>query len=110
MELAHETALNDLVRVVYDIGVATIEVRLLLRWHDQKNLSKAIWRDLQQRFERVLHERGNWGQGYQLLAMSKDAVVALLCVGPNIGQGVPSWLLVTELATFGRRAGLDHSP
>jgi hypothetical protein len=44
MQLAHETALKDVVRDVCGVGVAIIEVRLLLRWHDRKNLSKAIWR------------------------------------------------------------------
>jgi hypothetical protein len=57
MDHAHDTALTDLMRDLCDVGVASIELRVLLRWFERTNMTKGIWRDMQQRFERVLLER-----------------------------------------------------
>ena len=83
MELAHETALDDLMKDVCDLGVATIEKRLLLRWHGRQNWGSGIWQSLQQRFVRTLKDRGEEDAGWTLYAISDEPIVSLLCFSPE---------------------------
>jgi hypothetical protein len=96
MEPAHETALDDLLKDVYDRGVATIEKRLLLRWHDRKNWGSAIWQSLLQRFNEVLKEKGEEKNGWRLYATNEE-VVALLCFNTKDAENDDGfWQLVEK--------------
>jgi hypothetical protein len=91
MDLAHETALDDLLKDVYDRGVATVEKRLLLRWHGRQNWGTAIWHSLQQRFIKVLKESGEENDGWKLYAIASDPVVSLLCFDPKDAESDDGW-------------------
>lgn len=104
MEEAHETALDDLLKDVYDHGVATIERRLLLRWHGRVNWGSAIWQSLLQRFNKLLKERGEASAGWTLYAIPGASVVSLLCFDPKDAQRDNGWWRSVEKLTKSEKA------
>lgn len=99
MDHAHDTALTDLMRDLCDVGVASIELRVLLRWFERTNMTKGIWRDMQQRFERVLLERKKNHLNLQLLSQIVGPTVSLICFDP--ADAAPCdrmWMRVSERA------------
>lgn len=99
MDQAHDTALTDLMRDLCDVGVVSIELRVLLRWFERANLTKGIWRDLQQRFDRVLLERKKHRLGLQLLSSVSGSMVALICFDPpSVAAAERNWFPVSERA------------
>ena len=82
MDLAHETALNDLIRDVIDTGVGRVEKRLLLRWFGAKNMTKKIWSGVRQRFTSELTERGEQSDGWDLFIIDGETI-SLVCFNPE---------------------------
>jgi hypothetical protein len=83
MDLAHESALNDLIRDVLDTGVGRVEKRLLLRWFGARNWTKKIWTGLNQRFIQELTERKEQDDEWELRAIDNGDFVSLLCFSPK---------------------------
>ena len=99
MDIAHETALNDLIRDVIDQGCAVVETRLVLRWFNRSNWGKAIWQSLLQRFVKELTERGEENEGWRLYAIpNNQSSLSLVCFNPktcDTGEGW--WRAVDQL-------------
>lgn len=105
MDAAHSTFLNDLIKEVCDVGAVRITERRLLRCFGAKNVAKAIWRDLQQRFEDETEARianGEHWQGYSLDALRAYDGITLVVQQPrNIPRADKKnrwWAPVAELA------------
>ena len=101
MEDAHSTALNDLVREICDHGSARIPERVLLGYHlGAKNVSKSIWRDLQQRFADETERRtGEDWTGYRLACLRQHAFVTFVAQEPEgLSESDRWWKSVSALA------------
>lgn len=100
MDMAHETALNDLIRDVFDFGSARVETRVLLRWFGRTNWGRAIYQGLQQRFEKELADRGDEWDGWQLYVIHDTpyGVMSLICFNPeDTASGKGWWRPITSL-------------
>lgn len=105
MDQAHNTALNDLIKEACDVGAVRITERQLLRCHPgAKSLSKAIWRDLQTRFDDEIELRNaadgndNW-RGYWMDMLRAYNGVTLVVRHPvNANNGDRWWIPVAEMA------------
>ena len=69
MDEAHNTALNDLIQEVVDMGSAKIPERTILRYYNAKNMSKNIWRNLEKRFKDIIEPDAQHWNGYWLAAL-----------------------------------------
>ena len=101
MEAAHNTMLNDLIREVLDLGSARISERVLVGCHERrKNLSRSIWRDLEQRFQDQIERREDedWS-GYWLAALRRHGLITLVALEPlNKSDSEGWWEPVAPLA------------
>jgi hypothetical protein len=105
MDPAHDTALNDLIHELCDLGSVRLSERQLLRYYQAKNLSKAIWRDLERRFDDETEARNGNGEdwkGYWITALRAHAGVTLVAQQPiDLRAGDKKWrwwVPVSELA------------
>ena len=102
MDPTHNTTLNDLIKEVCELGSARIEERILLSYHPgAKNIAKAIWRDLEQRFQDEVEKRPaseHWN-GHWLAANRIHGYIILVAQEPlDVKQNVRWWKSVARLA------------
>jgi hypothetical protein len=112
IEPAYDAALNDLVKELADVGAVRISERWLLRCHGARNLSRLIWRDLDERFdnemERRTRDRGDDWEGFWLTSQRTEGGITIVCQQPtNIEPGNKDyrwWVPVYELAGTDRES------
>ena len=104
MDPAHSTELDDMIQEVVDTGAAKILERRLLRIYGAKNVSKSIWRDLQQRFADAVDERDDEWTGYWLACLRSHASLTFVAMEPLDNKPKDFWW-----QSVAQNAGVDWS-